>query len=77
MKPHQASFHSLAACCFGHRQVIEAVWLSCYAEASQQSHSISTATQTMRNVVAMRSARLLLSSLMPTLNPAWAKSLQR
>jgi hypothetical protein len=49
IKPHQASFHSLAARCFGHRQVIEAVWLSCYAYASQQSHSIFTASLTMRN----------------------------
>ena len=77
MTLHKTPFHSLAACCFGHRQVIEAVWLSCYATASQQSHSIFTASLTMRNVVAMRSARLLLSSLMPALNPAWAKSLQR
>lgn len=77
MTLHQVSFHSLAARCFGHRQVIEAVWLSCYAKASQQSHSIFTASPTMRNEVAMRSARLLLSSLMPALNPAWAKSLQR
>ena len=49
MKLLQTSFHSLAARCFGHRQVIEAVWLSCYATASQQSHSIFTAPLTMRN----------------------------